>query len=342
MTSRSDRQAFKSPRRHLIQFGMERPAKKPRLQGPDGFQKPKSTSHYKPPESITKFVSAFDNNPKLIAQPKRPSERRPVNHEQPRNPFLDSRPPKEPEAGPSRPSLPKRQLKSSSLAHPPRAIEVDKTRKVLKPPMFLPPAAPQPSSKTAGVGPTLFQPVFKRPPARSILKPPPVPVPSGARPSVPLKPLAPPPPLPLLRPASPKKPMKTILTTNIAQATDPTKEGTGAELLSLFLQQHGHNFMSSTDRELQRGVMTSPDKRSRGKDPKFLRYVLLVIAISISPFRPLLQGWPGGTLPTSHLVYQNRLYAMATTNGTENQVWVAVWVRHAASHSAGARRGQSV
>ncbi|KAI9571858.1 hypothetical protein HD554DRAFT_2016088 [Boletus coccyginus] len=145
--------------------------------------------------------------------------------------------------------------------------------------MFLaPPAVPQtakvePSNKPGAILSSL-QPTLKLPPTssekpRSILKPPPLPVPS-TKPSVPLKPLAPP-PLPEHRPTSPKKPMKTILTTNVAQATDPTKEGTGAELLSLFLQQHGHNFTSSTDRELQRGVMVSPDKRSRGKDPKFIR-----------------------------------------------------------------------
>ncbi|KAF8553625.1 hypothetical protein OG21DRAFT_1584802 [Imleria badia] len=127
----------------------------------------------------------------------------------------------------------------------------------------------------AGASLSSFQPTLKLPPAppekpRSILKPPPLPIPSSSKPSVPLKPLAPP-PFPEHRPASPKKPMKTILTTNVAQATDPTKEGSGAELLSLFLQQHGHGFTSSTDRELQRGVMVSPDKRSRGKDPKFVR-----------------------------------------------------------------------
>jgi len=65
--------------------------------------------------------------------------------------------------------------------------------------------------------------------------------------------------------------MKTIRTTTVAQATDPTKQGTGAELLSIFLQQHGHTFTSPTERERQRGVMVSPDKRSRTHDPKFVR-----------------------------------------------------------------------
>lgn len=284
---------------------MERPAKKPRLQGPDGFQKPKQTSRYKPPESITKFVSAFDNvlPPSPVkpdaALPKGPPKKRPkpvsvVTHERPRNPFDV---PRGLEAGSSKPSLPKQQLKTSSSAHPPRVAKADKPLpplKVLKPPVFLPIATSlqttkvKPSSKTAGAHPSSLQPLLKPPPApsekpRSVLKPPPVPtIPSSTKPSVPLKPLAPPPPLPEHLSASPKKHMKTILTTNVAQATDPTKEGSGAELLSLFLQQHGHNFTSSTDRELQRGVMVSPDKRSRGKDPKFVRYVVAVVRVSLA------------------------------------------------------------
>ncbi|KAG8215272.1 hypothetical protein J3R82DRAFT_8828 [Butyriboletus roseoflavus] len=216
------------PNQHLDHICMERSAKKPRLQGPDGFQKAKPTSRYKPPESITKFVSAFDDTP----------------------------------------SIPNKTL-------PPL--------KVLKPPVFLPPAAAPPrttkvelTSKTAVPSLNSLRPPPKLPSVpsekpRSILKPPPVPIPSSTKPPVPLKPLAPPPPLPEHHSASPKKHMKTILTTNVAQATDPTKEGASAELLSLFLQQHGHSFTSSTDRELQRGVMVSPDKHSRGKDPKFVR-----------------------------------------------------------------------
>ncbi|KAF9219337.1 hypothetical protein BS17DRAFT_717720 [Gyrodon lividus] len=138
-----------------------------------------------------------------------------------------------------------------------------------------PPQAPEVklSYKVASI--TTLQRGLRPPPTasekpRSILKPPPMPVVSTGKHAAPLKPLAPP-PLPVQRPTSPHKNMKTILTTSIAQVTDPTKEGAGAELLSLFLQQHGHSFTSSTDRELQRGVMVSPDKRSRRKDPKFVR-----------------------------------------------------------------------
>lgn len=314
---------------------MQRPAKKPRLQGPDGFQKPKPTSCYKPPESITKFVSAFDSPVKPTAPPKSTPKKKLVSlatHDRPRNPFVDFDVPRELEAGPSKPSVHKRQPKPSSAAHPPHAAKADKALpplKVLKPPVFLPPAAaaPQtskvePSHKTASASLSSLQPTLKLPPApsekpRSILKPPPVPIPPSAKPSVPLKPLVPP-PHPSHRPTSPNKPMKTILTTSVAQATDPTKEGAGAELLSLFLQQHGHNFTSSTDRELQRGVMVSPDKRSRGKDPKFVRYVVLSFSL-VRPWSHLsLQGWFGGTLSTSHLVRQNRLCAVATSDGTKD------------------------
>lgn len=262
---------------------MERSAKKPQLQGPDGFQKAKPTSRYKPPESITKFVSAFDD----LAPPKSPPRKKQVSvaiHERPRNPFVDLDVPREPEAGPSKPSVPKQQSKPSSSAHPRRIASAEKALpplKVLKPPVFLPPPAPphttkvELASKTAVATLSSLRPTPKLPSApsekpRSILKPPPVP---STNPPVLLKHLAPP-PLPECRPASPKKPMKTILTTNVAQATDPTKEGASAELLSLFLQQHGHTFTSSTDRELQRGVMMSPDKRSRSKDPKFVRYAV--------------------------------------------------------------------
>ncbi|KAG6370718.1 hypothetical protein JVT61DRAFT_11104 [Boletus reticuloceps] len=267
---------------------MDRPPKKPRLlQGPDGFAKPKPTSRYKPPESITNFVSAFDNPVKSTASP---SRNKPA-HDRPRNPFVDFDVPREPEAGPSKPSVPKRQLKHASFAHPPRTAKADQDKplpslKVLHQPVFLPQTTNvAPSHKTAGATPSSLQPTLKPPyeKPRSILKPPPLPIPPLTKPSAPLKHLAPP-PMPSHRPPSPVKPMKTIRTTNVAQATDPTKEGTGAELLSIFLQQHGHTFTSSTERERQRGVMVSPDKRSRTKDPTFVRYVVEAPVTSHLPF----------------------------------------------------------
>jgi hypothetical protein len=55
-------------------------------------------------------------------------------------------------------------------------------------------------------------------------------------------------------------------------ATDPTKDGAGAELLSLFLQQHGHSFVSPLEREMQRGIGLSP-RKNKGAKEKFKRYV---------------------------------------------------------------------
>ncbi|KIK93760.1 hypothetical protein PAXRUDRAFT_494334 [Paxillus rubicundulus Ve08.2h10] len=276
---------------------MERPTKKPRLRGPDGFQRPKST--YKPPESITNFVSAFDTPrrdvpPSIsLSKPNAPPKNPPksplasrTDHERPQNPFvvLGLDVPKRKETCPSKPPISKQQLEPVSFAHPPRTLKNEGKSmlrlKVLKPPILIPPAAPSQVSETklphmATTSITTLQPALKPPSApskkpRSILKPPPMPIASSSKHTGAFKPLAPP-PLLVLGPASPQKNMKTILTTNIARIIDPTKEGGGAELLSLFLQQHGHNFTSSVDRELQRGVMLSPDKRSRGKDLKFVR-----------------------------------------------------------------------
>jgi len=55
-------------------------------------------------------------------------------------------------------------------------------------------------------------------------------------------------------------------------ATDPTKDGAGAELLSIFLQQHGHSFVSPFECEMQRGIGLSPRKNKSAKG-KFRRYV---------------------------------------------------------------------
>ncbi|KAI0920436.1 hypothetical protein AcV5_010167 [Taiwanofungus camphoratus] len=65
--------------------------------------------------------------------------------------------------------------------------------------------------------------------------------------------------------------MKTISTTNVALATDPRSEGGSAELLSIFLQQHGHSFTDPTERELQRGLGQSPEKASKSKKPRYIR-----------------------------------------------------------------------
>jgi hypothetical protein len=84
---------------------------------------------------------------------------------------------------------------------------------------------------------------------------------------VPLKPL---PPLIFPAPPSPKREMKSIFTTRVARATDSMAEGGNAELFSIFLQDPDP-LVSPSDRELQRGVLSSPRKGDKGKGPRFIR-----------------------------------------------------------------------
>jgi hypothetical protein len=69
----------------------------------------------------------------------------------------------------------------------------------------------------------------------------------------------------------PKKPFTNMKPIS-SFAINPTKDGAGAELLSLFLQQHGHNFVTPLEREIQRGIGLSPCKNKSAKG-KFVRYV---------------------------------------------------------------------
>jgi hypothetical protein len=98
-----------------------------------------------------------------------------------------------------------------------------------------------------------------------ILKPPPLPQ-SSTKATI-LKPLAP----PTFAPSFLKKPSMNMRAIS-SFATDPTKDGAGAELLSLFLQQHGHSFVSPLEREMQRGIGLSP-RKNKGAKEKFKRYV---------------------------------------------------------------------
>ena len=104
------------------------------------------------------------------------------------------------------------------------------------------------------------------------LKPLPVTPPPPNKKLKPLGSLVPPPiPGPSRRPASE---MKTIFTTNVALATDIRTERGQAEVLALYLQQYGTGFVDPTERELQRGLETSPEKLSkRTKHAKFARCV---------------------------------------------------------------------
>lgn len=92
-----------------------------------------------------------------------------------------------------------------------------------------------------------------------------------------LKPMPIPPPRPFADrgplPLSSTK-LKTITTTRFAKATDPRTESGSVELLSMFLKQHGAEFVDPVERELRRGVERTPEKNKDGKGKgKFVRYV---------------------------------------------------------------------
>lgn len=274
-----------------------RPAKRLRLQGPDGFQVTKNISKpaYKPPPP---FVSAFDppkagpstkvsvdkqekskdstcvrerpHNPFTAEPPdfgetslgreanlkgkgKETSIRPAGNHKRP-NPFITA---SNAGADTSRVPIVKRLTTASSKltsVHPhishqkPHSAPLRPLRP-LKPPSFVIDAP----ANTSCPKPRSF----------SILKPPPRPQPTTK--AIVLKPLAP----PSFAPFPPKK-SSTNMKPISSFAINPTKDGAGAELLSLFLQQHGHNFVTPFEREIQRGIGLSPRKNKSAKG-KFVR-----------------------------------------------------------------------
>lgn len=249
---------------------MERPTKRPR---PDGFEKPKFT--YKPPETINTFASASNAFPsKPIPNDSKKSTFKTGHVTQlPQNQFVGCVVTKE-----SKPRVPNRQLKPVSLGHRlPIPENGGKERSITlkhKPPVLAHVEAKPPAKASTSIlslQPAIMPPSTTPEKPKSVRKPPLIPVPFPKKSVVPLKSLALASPVLPQESAPPQKTMKTILTTNVAQAIDPTKEGTGAELLALFLQQHEHDFTSSIDQELYRGIMLSPDKRSRGKHSKFIR-----------------------------------------------------------------------
>ena len=71
------------------------------------------------------------------------------------------------------------------------------------------------------------------------------------------------------------KPLKPISATRIALATDIRSEGGAAEVLGLFVQQHGTGYVSIDDRELARGLDFSPHKNVAAgrRKTKYLRCV---------------------------------------------------------------------
>ena len=136
----------------------------------------------------------------------------------------------------------------------------------LKPPIML--ASPQPKLNHLTSHQLAFNITRENIPSASVplsRMPPPNLVPRKS--PVPLKHL---PPLTFPAPPSPKREMKSIFTTRVARATDPMAEGGNAELFSMFLQG-SDPLVSPSDRELQRGVLSSPQKGDKGKGPRFIR-----------------------------------------------------------------------
>ncbi|OJA09133.1 hypothetical protein AZE42_02308 [Rhizopogon vesiculosus] len=273
---------------YLQQQSGGRPAKRPRLKGPDGFLVTKKPA-YKPSST---FVSSFDAAPMPSTEDDQREKPNNLAHvrslrrrEHPQIPFTAELPDfgdtslgrgakGEEKASLVRPAdFYQRLEKSATLANntePDRScvpilkrpnIGPSKSASVhLAPLRQKPPSAPLRSLKPPSfvVSAPANASSSTKPSSLSILKPPPLPQPSTK--AISLKPLVP----PTFDPSFLKKP-----TTNMKAissfATDPTKDGTGAELLSLFLQQHGHNFIPPLEREMQRGIGLSPRKNKDNK-----------------------------------------------------------------------------
>lgn len=271
-----------------------RPAKRPRLQGPDGFQVTKNISKpaYKPPPP---FVSSFDS-PKAGPSTKVPDDKQEKSkdssrvREQPQHPFTAALPDfgdtslgcqanlkgkgKEKETSVRPAGNRKRQnpfIHASNAGADPSRVRLTITPSESTSVHLPPISRPKPHSAPLRPLQPLKPPSFViNPPENassskplSILKPPPRPQLTSK--AIVLKPLAP----PNFAPFAEKKPL-TSLKPISSFAINPTKDGAGAELLSLFLQQHGHSFVTPFEREIQRGIGLSPRKNKNAKG-KFVR-----------------------------------------------------------------------
>ncbi|KAG1894427.1 uncharacterized protein F5891DRAFT_1152386 [Suillus fuscotomentosus] len=273
-----------------------RPTKRLRLQGPDGFQVTKNISKpaYKPPPP---FVSSFDS-PKAGPSTKVPDDEQEKSkdssrvRERPQNPFTAALPDfgdislgreanlkgkgKEKEKEISVRPAGNRKRPNPFITASNAGADPSRVRLTVTPSesasVHLPPIShPKPHSAPLRPLQPLKPPSFViNPPANassskpvSILKPPPRPQLTSK--AIVLKPLAP----PNFAPFAEKKSL-TNLKPISSFAINPTKDGAGAELLSLFLQQHGHNFVTPFEREMQRGIGLSPRKNKSAK-AKFVR-----------------------------------------------------------------------
>ncbi|KAG1758136.1 hypothetical protein EDD22DRAFT_850273 [Suillus occidentalis] len=234
-------------RKDTFEANMEpsnRPAKRLRLQGPDGFQVTKNISKpaYKPPPP---FVSSFDL-PKAEPSTKVPVDKQEKSkdstcvRERPHNPFTAE----SPDFGDT--SL----GRGANLKGKGKETSIRPAGNHKRPNPFI--TASNTGAETSCV------PILKRlttVPSKLASVHPPI---SCQKPhSAPLRPLR------ALKPPS-------FVLDAPENASYPTKDGAGAELLSLFLQQHGHNFVTPFEREIQRGIGLSPRKNKSAKG-KFVR-----------------------------------------------------------------------
>ena len=218
---------------------------------PDGFAKSSSATKKIAP---VKFVSAFET---------RSSASRSARFAPKPSVSPSKAPPRPNPAGPSGDggAAPKKAPTLRVLKPPPMPLPkpamLDSTHKKLTSLVSRPPISLLPKDdQTRLTSITALKPRPVTPPPNKKLQP--------------LKSMAPPPlPGPTRLPASE---MKTIFTTNVALATDIRSESGQAEVLSLYLQQHGHGFVDPTEREMRRGLETSPEKLSKyTKNAKFAR-----------------------------------------------------------------------
>ncbi|EMD35068.1 hypothetical protein CERSUDRAFT_96983 [Gelatoporia subvermispora B] len=227
------------------------PAKKPRLAPGDGFAKTGKPSMVQ--LSTPKFVSAFGPSTSRFAQPVgAPS--RPTNRSGSSEPHAqDLNLP-----GPSRLPVPQKDPVYRELKPPPRpeipGAGLVKNKRSHKKRSFVNLRAPILSGHAAPINVAEF-PRFHDPNL------------SCAQKAVRLHDFVPPPPPGRLKPPGE---LRSILDTPVARATDPRTEHGSAALLSIFLKQHGTDYVEPTERELQRGLKQSPEK-SKNKQVKYRR-----------------------------------------------------------------------
>lgn len=250
----------------VFRFQASRPSKKMRLSRPDGFDKPPVKSKSSGKVNVPEFVSAFGETSSTADS---------SMSKIPRIPTKSVNPPR-----------PRALREFTSIASSTTSSKPSKLR-VVKP---LIPIVPTTAGETSASGareisvlaqhhPVTTVPQEKHPGSvknRLKFKVHTVPPQPKSKASVPISLMA----LPAIADQSRQKDseMKTLSTTRVALATDPLSENGAVGLLSMLLQQHEHDLTDPADREMQRGLLQSPEKASKAKNSKYIRFVLLSCA----------------------------------------------------------------